>query len=348
MRRLLAVSAALVLSGFGTTALALSAPSAPPAADVCSGPGFRQIGSADAPLCVHRSFDLPPTDAVTAPLPAKPPTCYGDGESGARVQLVYGWLQGRPDRSATTVPLIRKEVAPRMDGLIRSNSPGHDLGIRFAFEAGCRQLSVLRIAFPASVAAGSAGRKPEVHLTRMSDHLASLGHSDDNRKYVVMWDEWNEAPVCGIATLRSAEDTRDPVNLHDGLYGADILGLTPKYAVTFARALSPRGPACWLAGRSGATVPVHELLHTLGAVQLSAPNSDGAGHCLDGPSTMCPNGGTVICQRAPVEQLDCRRDDYWDPDAKEGSYLAEHRNIARSRFFGPSPLDDLPSLPARS
>ena len=109
----------------------------------------------------------------------------------------------------------------------------------------------------------------------------------------------------------------------------------------------PRGPSCFELGTSKAEAQLHELLHTLGAVQLSAPHSDGGGHCTDFPSVMCPRGKPMIkaCARQRVEPIDCGLDDYWNPDPPQGSYLATHDNIATSVFFGPQPQDRLAASP---
>ena len=43
---------------------------------------------------------------------------------------------------------------------------------------------------------------------------------------------------------------------------------------------------CWVD-----TVAAHELLHTLGAVQASAPNATDYGHCTDEWDVMCYRDG---------------------------------------------------------
>ena len=85
-------------------------------------------------------------------------------------------------------------------------------------------------------------------------------------------------------------------------------------------------------------------VHTLGAVQTSAPHSDGGGHCTDTPSIMCAVRKVPLvpaCGRQRVQVLDCGSDDYWNPSPVAGSYLSTHRNIATSTYFGPQPQDVL-------
>jgi hypothetical protein len=103
--------------------------------------------------------------------------------------------------------------------------------------------------------------------------------------------------------------------------------------------------ACW--GSASAT---HELLHMLGAVQESAPNSDShaspgsGGHCTDGWDIMCqPEDRSVtVRQVCPPEagwlNLDCNDDDYFSAAPAPGRYLTTHWNTANSSFLCSAPL----------
>jgi hypothetical protein len=96
----------------------------------------------------------------------------------------------------------------------------------------------------------------------------------------------------------------------------------------------------------------HELLHTLGAVQDSAPNSSGAGHCVDENDTMCyvDTSGTAMtnaCPSFPSWQVDCSLDDYFNAAPPEAGYLATHWNVADSAFLeGAPPPPTPPSITA--
>ena len=90
---------------------------------------------------------------------------------------------------------------------------------------------------------------------------------------------------------------------------------------------------------------LHEVFHTLGAVQNSAPNATGGLHCNDGFDLMCyadsPDPKSV--QRNACEPLtypfsgalDCNGDDYFNPSPAPGSYLATHWNTYSSPFLAP-------------
>jgi hypothetical protein len=87
---------------------------------------------------------------------------------------------------------------------------------------------------------------------------------------------------------------------------------------------------------------LHEVSHTLGAVQSQAPHGTGRGHCTDGADIMCyADGGPRDRQlrrcgalRGPFSaQYDCNGDDYFNPQPAVGSYLASHWNLYNSPFF---------------
>jgi hypothetical protein len=89
--------------------------------------------------------------------------------------------------------------------------------------------------------------------------------------------------------------------------------------------------------------PIHELFHTLGAVQGSAPYSNGSGHCDDGIDVMCqpephPDTGLIeyVETRCPASEgyatslkrpIDCGNDTYFDAIATPSSWLATHWNV---------------------
>ena len=94
-----------------------------------------------------------------------------------------------------------------------------------------------------------------------------------------------------------------------------------------------------------ASVALHELTHTLGAVQNGAPHSSKAGHCTDEWDIMCyadgsptnplnGSGLTLACAGSPsAEVYDCGGDDYFNVSPTPGSWLAGHWNVAFSPFL---------------
>ena len=312
----------------------------------------------------HRSCLHPSGDAYDARAEARwagtrpataPVACYGDGTTGPRVQLLYGYVAGRPSRAGEVIRQLRFEVTPRMQAVVNAASGGKDLGIRFAFQPGCAGLSVPVVRLPAGTLKG----EDDAQFGRVVEVLQQLGYTRTDRKYQVILEGWTTDGVCGMGELQPTYDQPHPANLHEGVptvgsrtdlpstAGVSDLVPVPRYSVVWRTTYGPRGPRCYEMGQSRAQVQLHELLHTLGAVQLSAPHSDRGGHCSDTPSVMCPGAKPTVraCALQPVEVLDCGSDDYWNPAPEPGSYLATGDNIATSTYFGPQPQDRLSAAP---
>ncbi|MDP1805280.1 MAG: phosphoenolpyruvate carboxykinase domain-containing protein, partial [Acidimicrobiales bacterium] len=141
-----------------------------------------------------------------------------------------------------------------------------------------------------------------------------------DRRFLV----WMEATsVCGIGEIR-VDDRPDWRNENNA-----------------APSLVARGDTgCW--GIPGALAEAHELFHTLGAVQSSAPHSTGWSHCLDEIDRMCggdSSGKSVVmtCPDGREDLFDCNHDDYFHTDPPAGGYLASHWNTADSRFLTAPP-----------
>lgn len=93
--------------------------------------------------------------------------------------------------------------------------------------------------------------------------------------------------------------------------------------------------SCW-----NAYTVTHEIMHTLGAVQPSAPHSTPSGHCYNGIDIMCYDDSSsvssvqkIVCPSTsyrPGGLLDCNGDDYFAVNPSPGSYLSTHYNIANN------------------
>jgi hypothetical protein len=91
-------------------------------------------------------------------------------------------------------------------------------------------------------------------------------------------------------------------------------------------------------------VAAHEIAHTLGAVNLGAPHSNGAWHCTDEYDRLCYDDGsgaalTFLCASSQEPLLDCNGDDYFNVAPPAGSWLATHWNLAGSAFLAPAVPD---------
>jgi hypothetical protein len=200
----------------------------------------------------------------------------------------------------------------------------------------------------------------DTFASTVSELLAKgAAYARPDRKYLV-WMDTNSSDVfsdyCGIGEIWP-DDKPTQNNANNG---------------NFWRGLISRiDPQCWGLGSSWGSAEAHELMHNLGGVQLSAPNSTWRWHCteesdlmcyeddgtLDGvvyaPQAVCnkwsgpPPYGTCIgwvfptrymvskCPASHEKLFDCNHDDYYHTSPPKGSYLDAYWNAANSSFLSP-------------
>ncbi len=258
-------------------------------------------------------FPDPPTGRSTAKgAGAGEVRCYDDGSGGKRVLAIYARPSNRPDRYAQVVDSIRR-FAAETDEVFSASAGlyGGTRHIRFVTDATCRLVVENVVLSPAG----------DDNLDNTMAELAARGYDDPHRKYLV----WMDSTVlCGMAAYYP-EDRPDANNANNGPSG--VPGLVARV-----------DSGCWGLASRGESVEAHELMHSLGSVLPSAPNSTPAGHCEDESDRMCYSDGTALFLRdvcsGPQEALfDCHGDDYFHPSPPAGNYLASHWNTARSDFL---------------
>jgi hypothetical protein len=311
--------------------------------------------------CFHPGSDTMPMGGVGSLGDAKryaelQPKCYGIGVNGSRVELIYAYPKGTASKFAWMSRRITKELIPRLEATVRltSRRQGQEIGLRF-YMPSCR-LIVHQVQLPADVA--SDKQDVFTQAAAISDYLAGQGFDRRDRKYLV-WvdgmaggDNRPGSPFvgvrpCGIGSAPIIEnpnglaygpsDQPAPVSVYDGALSA--------YALIYRTPGKYYGDTCWGAGDSGAEVETHELFHTLGAVQYSAPNSNRHSHCIDGGYILCyAEFGISVLNVCPgVKQLDCGGDDYFNVRPAAGSYLSTHWNTARTSFTSDALVDAVPT-----
>ena len=302
---------------------------APPGVDVRRGRDDNQLAAdLEAGLGKAAAADAPAAGTAalggTAAAAAGSIGCIGDGVSGWRVQAVYAVAADRTDRSATVIPTIRSNYAPRVDWQFNQSAAetGGEAHVTFVTEPG---------------AGGSTCRLsvPVVRLTASGDdsfsntvtELKAQGYNRKDRKYLV----WTDANVlCGVGSVYS--DTRPGLNNLNN-------GAAPMFARVDA--------ACW--GHAEG----HELMHTLGAVQEDAPHATANGHCYDEPDEMCydddgsgPATMVTVCTGRSGALFDCNHDDYFYAGvAPSPNWLATHWNTYNSHWLLRGPLPEVATVP---
>jgi hypothetical protein len=266
-------------------------------------------------LCSHGPDAAPPgVDISSRTLPplelGDGPTagieCHGDGTSGPRVHAIYVVAADAEDRFDVVRPYI-EQWAARVETIFDTSAANHGgtRHVRWVTDANCG-LVVDHVVVSAS---------GDNSFGATVNELANMGYDSPDRKYLM----WVDANVyCGIGQMYT-DDSPGADNINNG-----------------AIAMFGRVDAgCW--GQQD-SVAAHELVHMLGGVQFTAPNTSGNGHCTDENDRLCYVDGegvtlTYPCGGAWEGLLDCGGDDYYNPNPAPGSYLATHWNTANNKFL---------------
>ena len=262
-------------------------------------------------------FGDPPNTPPTKQASAQPAIgCFGDGQNGNRVQAVYARASDRPDRFAQYLPSIQQWAA-ETDAVFNASAGrvGSTRHIRFVTDTRC-QLVVNNVVLSPT---------GDDNLNNTIAEMAAQGYNRSDRKYLVWMDS---SELCGIATYYD-DDRPTADNFNNGRSG--IPG-------SVARIDS----GCWGLASRGQSVEAHELMHTLGAVVATAPNSTVNGHCNDTDDRMCYADGSpllvlrAVCGADQEALFDCNHDDYFNTNPPTGNYLATHWNTANNTFLSTS------------
>lgn len=263
------------------------------------------------PTAVAAAEELGVASAEAAAEPSRAVPCDGDGVSGYRVQAMYVVEATRTNRYASLKGSMEQWAAGANEVFNRSAAlTGGVRDLRYVTAPGPGGTCVAEV-LNVTVPAGSTSS-----FNNLISAVRALGYDEPNRKYLM----WADATIlCGVAGMYPS-DSAAQSNPNNGSY--------PQYARVDA--------GCW--GLPNQSVEAHELVHTFGGVQSTAPHGTRAGHCWDESDRMCyaDGGGFPMRQICSVDReplLDCNSDDYFSTFPEPGSYLDTRWNSANSRFL---------------
>ncbi|MEA2828018.1 MAG: hypothetical protein QOG43_2457 [Actinomycetota bacterium] len=288
-----------------------------PAGGACA--GLLQLSVDGQPVCTHGpdpapdGVDVrqrrPPERALAASEGPSPFACFGNGTDGFRVQVIYARAADVPDRFPLYGPSFEAWTA-RVEQIFRASAAetGGVRHVRFLTDAAC-DLVIDRVVLTPT--------GDDTFNNTVRD-LWAQGYNRTDRRYLVYVDA---NVYCGLGSLLGDDKPATAGNINNG-----------GVAGTFARVDN----GCW--GMPDST-EAHEVMHTLGGVQPSAPHATPGFHCIDESDRMCGDDGTGIplrylCPFGHENSFDCNHDDYYSTNPAPGSYLATHWNVADSVFLG--------------
>lgn len=245
--------------------------------------------------------------------------------SGARIKVVYAYAQGETNRFSTYKDLIQSDIATVANWVAAASGGQRTIRFDTGTHCGPDYVDIVSVQLPRTRTTYTGS--PERAGMVMTDVRAALSGMSGTRNYLVYADglyanDW----VLGTAQM--PEDDRP---------GA---GNFANYGGTVAAVWGDGDPDFVL---DRLTTVLHEVSHTLGAVQDSAPQSSQAGHCFEMYDVMCyPDGGprgadsdlVFNCpESSPLLAYECGMDDYFNPSPAGGSYLDTHWNLFDAAFM---------------
>jgi hypothetical protein len=241
----------------------------------------------------------------TASAPARQPKCVSGG-AGYYIVPIYARAIDDDDNFSSKVSSLRTTLKVA-DGIVAKAAAagGVSTDLRMLCSNGVIDVQNVTLPTPSSRA----------DFSSITSDLRNLGYNSIELKYWVFYDDSTSCRCVGMAATVD-DDSLSIENANNGNSAGAM------FAVTFATI--------------NASTMLHELAHTMGAVQLSAPHTTGAGHCTDGRDVLCYNDGgrygrRYSTSRCSTEVFDCGKDDYFNARPSSGSYLARHWNLG-SRY----------------
>lgn len=231
--------------------------------------------------------------------------CASDNRPRLVAVLAYPAVAGTPEQTVTAD--LRRAVLQAGE-VVRARSVQLSR-VRVRLRVACDRLgapTVLRLPLPPEAAARPG---PDTFRTL----LQALPRPATQEKYLVYYTAPSPRGVSGEGDFAYDDRSgRDNANNRRGTVAVQYRLLV---ATAYAR---PH----W-------SILLHEYLHTLGAVQVTAPHSDGThvsgqAHDVMGSGLGLPEL-TPTCSRVT---LDCGGDDYFHPAPRRDSYLDTHWNVA--------------------
>ncbi len=282
--------------------------------------------------------------AVTAPAPPwcgsarrSDDTTHAAFAGAPTIKVVYAHRAARPSRLAHFAPILEANAAIIARAV--SEAAGGRKTVRFDRGTACGpaflDIQSVRLRGPASRYRGDDGLPTVEDGTALNAELRRALRGQRAQKFLVFADGL-QPPGDEVASGQTDDLPQDPRRSP-----RNAANLGGNLAVVFGRDGAPP-PASASGFESG--LFLHELLHTLGAVQASAPHATAGGHCFDGSDVMCYRDRTArsalytdrSCAERPGpirQHLDCGGDDYFNPAPPPGSYLARHWNVYDSAYL---------------
>lgn len=254
-------------------------------------------------------------------------------DENPKFKFIYARTADRPDRFDAAANFIQKSVATVHGYLLGVSGGTRTISIDLGTSCGPMYVDLMALTLPGS-ASDYQDIDGEVDSNTVITAIDTLVKylPGPPRHYVAILDQLQPAGSIRGAAYQALDDSPGPGNANN-LKGLAGFVATPEGALD--QPVNSEFPRAML----------HEMAHTMGAVQSSAPNQTSAGHCTDGLDIMCYDDGSPeaagysegVCTTGGAAGInysfDCNNDDYFNTNPAPGSYLATKWNVFDSKYL---------------
>lgn len=251
-----------------------------------------------------------------------------------KFKFYYVRASDQPDRFSEVADVIQNGVATIHSYLLTQSASARTVALDLGTACGPLYVDITNIVLPGT-RDSYLDQSGQIDIEETIDRFDSMANliPGPPRHHIFMLDQFDPPGYIEGGGVMSLDDSPSSGNANNrpGLVGYVAL---------------PEGPSTQPVVAAFPQTLLHEMTHTMGAVQPSAPNSTSAGHCIDGKDVMCyddlsPEGlyySDAVCPGGGDLELagfayDCNRDDYFNPAPAAGSHLATHWNVFNSKYL---------------
>ena len=293
--------------------------------------GSQHIVQAKATVVLAPPIPLDPMGGGAPGASEFKPICLPITDTGPRVQAVYVYDETKPisQQDLSNIRLAMEESDRIV--FLSADKQGGGRRLRINTETyglGCRVL-IDYLPMSHSFFLNGASDGSQIMQTLISRKIIIDPNQGDPNNTVS-----NSNGIIPVTFVNSDPNSLDYCGIGDSPTDDSPTGVNSQPSSNLAIVWK----TCW-----NAYTTIHEVMHTLGAVQATAPNATNGGHCTDGIDIMCYDDSSgssrsstaqkVICLSSdyrPGGLLDCNANDYFSINPTPGSYLATHYNVANN------------------
>ncbi len=260
-------------------------------------------------------------------------TVNATSDHSPKFKFFYVRASDMADRFELVANMMQKSISTLHAFMLQASGGKRTVSLDLGTTCGPLYADIGALTLPGTLAS-YLDKDGQINVNKTIGDLQSFSESIDGppRHYIFVLDQF-EAPsyISGIGVM--ALDDSPGITNYNNRPGAIAYVATPEGSIN--QSVNSQVPRALL----------HEMSHTIGAVQPSAPNATSAGHCKDGLDIMCYSDGSPesagyssgVCSPPEMAGMyfafDCNNNDYFSSNPAPDSYLANKWNVYNSKYL---------------